>query len=318
VAIRVAGPNAGHTVVAEDGRPWPLRCVPVAAVVNPDATLAIAAGSEIDREVLAQEVNRLEDAGYKIRNRLFIDPAATVLEPHHVLVERASGLETASGSTVKGIGAARAERIMRRATTVRQVADLFEAHGAVADVSQLARGELRQGARVLVEGTQGYGLGLHTGYYPYTTSQDCRAIDFLAQAGISPWDPAIEELKIWLLFRPYPIRIAGNSGPLYNETTWGALGLPEEKTTVTQKVRRVGRWDGNLAWAAVRANGGPAPNVNVVLTMGDHVDPGAAGVTEWDKLPAQLLSFIDGQVEYYTRSRVQMVGTGPGTVAVRP
>src|SRR5882724_12243491 len=90
LALRVAGPNAGHTVIGRcppecpDGvppdhavtsgtiagrhlasaHPWRLRHVPVAAVTNPDAQLALAPGSEIDPDVITQEILSLDAAGY--------------------------------------------------------------------------------------------------------------------------------------------------------------------------------------------------------------------------------------------------------------
>ncbi|WP_369007005.1 adenylosuccinate synthetase, partial [Staphylococcus aureus] len=39
---------------------------------------------------------------------------------------------------------------------------------------------------IILEGTQGYGLGLHAGMYPYCTSSNTRSIDFLAMAAIYP------------------------------------------------------------------------------------------------------------------------------------
>lgn len=272
LAVRVGGPNAGHTVIGTgpDGSenfPWRLRSVPVAAVTNPEAALAIAAGSEVDEGVLHQELKALDAAGYQATNRLLIDSQATLLEHHHIEEEVASGLQQRLGSTAKGIGAARVDRIWRTATL----------YGGGTDVAAMARNYLRNGYTVLIEGTQGYGLGLHAGEYPYCTSNDCRAIDFMAMAGISPWDEGIDQLENWLVFRTRPIRVAGNSGPLKDERTWDGLGLPKEHTTVTKKERRVGEWDAELAQRAVDANGGPS-RVRIALMMVDQILSQVAGV----------------------------------------
>ena len=331
LAIRVGGSNAGHTVVGADGTRWPLRHIPVAAVTNPDALLALAAGSEIDLKVLDHEITALEDAGYKIRERLVIDPNATLVTGDHKTSEERTGLTGRLGSTAKGIGAARSERIWRTAPTVRQ----FLGDGAlrvygidggmIQDVAGLAREELDQGGTVLVEGTQGYGLGVHTRFYPFTTSTDCRAVDFLAQAGVSPWG---HDLEVYLVYRPNPIRVAGNSGPLKGETTWEALGLPEEQTTVTRKTRRVGAWDPVLAREAYLANGGQLTEtwhnaVYPVLAMADHLHLPVAGLSNfgepltpeqaaiceelWAKTkPLEEAAF--GETEFL------IYGTGPSTV----
>lgn len=312
-AVRVAGPNAGHSAVDPSGRKWPLRCIPVAAVVDPQAHLYLAAGSEIDYAVLLKEVRQLEEAGIPIRDRLVIDPMATVLEHRHHDIENTAGLVERIGSTGKGIGAARADRILREAKVVRDT-DLHDGF-AVDDVAPLLHRDLADDATVQIEGTQGYGLGLHHEFYPQVTSSDCRAIDFLAMAGVSPWAPEVTELEIWVVYRPYPIRVAGNSGPMLDETTWEQLGLQPEKTTVTQKVRRVGHWDGQLAQQALAANGGPSDSVHVALTMADQLDPAVAGVTDRDELLRSKLvvDFLD-RVHQDLSQCATLVGTSDRTM----
>lgn len=296
--VRVAGPNAGHTAYDKSGKPWALRQVPCAAVTNLDTKLMIAAGSEVDPEVLADEILRLESGGIPVRERLFVDPEATVIEPVH----RASEAEMTGriGSTAKGIGAARSGRIMREARTWHDW--LKGGHEAVEDwlpntgpVAPSLLYTLNQGKDVIVEGTQGYGLGLHAGYYPFCTSSDCRAIDFLAMAGINPWavlgaDGQPAELRIWPVFRTYPIRVAGNSGELYRELDWAELyersqgHILPERTTVTQKIRRIGEWDAMLAHKAMIANGFPSPTLYPVLTFVDYWFPELYGVSDREKL----------------------------------
>lgn len=334
VGVRVGGPNAGHTVlghcpksceISPDGdghevakHPWRLRQVPVTAVTAPDSQLIIAAGSEVDLAVLGDEISQLDAAGYKASERLIVDRAATLLTRRHILAETADELTDRIGSTGKGIGAARSDRIWRRAETWR---DYLESS---AHTSSLVEEWLGDGAAVIVEGTQGYGLGLHTDHYPHVTSGDCRAIDFLAQAGISPWRMGLKgapDLKVVVCYRPYPIRVAGNSGELAGETTWEALGLPVEHTTVTQKVRRVGEWDPALATAAWQANGGSREGVVwAAMTMMDSVDSALAGNNwlqmGWTQRAAPgsakaLLASAD-----INPVNLGYVGTGPDTAIV--
>ena len=57
--------------------------------------------------------------------------------------------------------------------------------------------------------------------------------------------------RVLLVARTYPIRVAGNSGPLKNELTWEEISRRVgkqvmERTTVTNKIRRVGEWDEEL------------------------------------------------------------------------
>lgn len=312
-AVRVAGPNAGHTAVDDSGHRWPLRQIPVAAVVNPNAHLYIAAGSEIDIPVLLKEVRALEDGGHQIRERLLIDPMATIIEARHHHTEATDGLVERIGSTGKGIGAARADRIMRQAKLVRDT-DLSDGFNIGDTVTQLQK-DLDHGVNVQIEGTQGYGLGLHHPNYPQVTSSNCRAIDFIAMAGINPWDAYVDDTEVWLVYRPYPIRVAGNSGPMLGETTWEALGLEQERTTVTQKIRRVGTWDTGLARAALLANGGPSDHVHVVLTMMDQCSPELAGCTDAETVlkDERAAAFIN-RVEEELNTSVVLVGTSDRTM----
>ncbi|QCQ57497.1 PurA-like adenylosuccinate synthetase [Microbacterium phage Sucha] len=278
INIRVAGPNAGHTVYDDQGQKFALRQVPVGAVYE-DVQLYIAPGSEIDIEVLYSEIEALEAAGHPIQHRLFVSRQATVIEEGHKEAEGA--LVGGIGSTGKGIGAARAARLMRSAQTI---GDYFDATGMGTMWEWREPGDWyatddfvhQRMSHLIIEGTQGYGLSLRaSGFYPYVTSSDARAIDFQAMAGVDPTRCNVKATN-WVVARVYPIRVAGNSGPMLGETTWDELGLPEEKTTVTQKVRRVGAWDVELLKAAIQANGGHS--ARVAITMLDQVIPELASV----------------------------------------
>lgn len=269
--VRIGGPNAGHSAVDRQGRLWALRQVPCGMVVDPSVQGVIADGSEIDWDVLLDEVTRLDDAGHNIRSRLVVSREATMVTANHKETETIDGLTSRIGSTGKGIGAARADRIMRRAPRVWDWVDKFQRAGIttaygpdlVEDLNWLTRDNH---TTVVLEGTQGYGLGLHAGYYPQCTSSDCRAVDFLSMAGISPWNT--RRVQVHVVVRPYPIRVAGNSGPLHGETTWDELGLKPELTTVTKKVRRVGAWDETIVRAALAANG---PGAKLACSMLDQI-----------------------------------------------
>ena len=313
-SVRVGGPNAGHTAYDYEGRKFALRQVPVGAVKNRLGRLVIAAGSEIDIEVLASEVEMLEDHGHPVRSRLFIDWQATVIEQQDKDTEAQGEFRSKFGSTAKGIGAARARRLRREAPIAADFDERLGFLGVLDDTQHtLIHHATSTGAPIVVEGTQGYGLGLHAGYYPYCTAGDVRVCDALAQAGIHSYEPSFGSITPWVVMRAYPIRVAGNSGPMMYETTWDDLGLPEEKTTVTQLVRRVGGWDRDLAVAAIWANG---RHVEVALTMVDQVDPSLAGATEKHQLDAcpVALDWIHGVMEDFPYgARVSYIGTGPDT-----
>jgi adenylosuccinate synthase len=108
--------------------------------------------------------------------------------------------------------------------------------------------EMSFGKTVVVEVPQGFSLSLNaSGFYPYTTSRDCTLQQGLSDAGIHPR----YFHRSMAVIRTYPIRVGnitdgngviGYSGDVYldqQETSWSALGQPEERTTVTKRVRRV-------------------------------------------------------------------------------
>jgi adenylosuccinate synthase len=277
-------------------------------VEDPDGRLEleIAPGSEIDPEVLLDEIDLLRDAGHT--KPLRVSSEATIITQEHKDLE--SGLVRSIGSTGKGIGAARAERLMRRAPRLIDEPDLvgrLEARGVrVTDAPRFSDS-------VVIEGTQGYALGLHAGHYPKCTSGNCRAIDFMSQAGVNPWD--YQENTVWVVGRPFPIRVAGDSGHMVDETSWEDLGLPPEQTTVTKKTRRVGRPDWELLREAIWANG--RRNVKVAMAMVDHVFPEVAGIKygghpEW----VQAERWIR-RIEQTLGAPIELVMSGPETAGWR-
>jgi adenylosuccinate synthase len=332
--IRVAGPNAGHTVVDKNGVAFPLRTVPVGAAVDPTAQLYLAPGSEIELDVLESEMTLLRTHGHE--PNLVVSGEATLLEQKHKDTETKLDLHAKLGSTGKGIGAARADRIMRSAQRVQDSEEamnrLMDLGVDVIDANQslawMANWLEAPDTHIVIEGTQGYGLGLHAGHYPTCTSSDTRAIDFLAMSGISPWACGITSVVVWLVARVFPIRVAGQSGPLKGETSWEELGLPEERTTVTQKVRRVGEWDAELMRQAVVANGGATFNkthqflrdgfeVVVAVTMADQKIASIHNKSLWSELTeeeADQVHELINQVQNDAGTFVGMVATGPRTV----
>jgi adenylosuccinate synthase len=174
------------------------------------------------------------------------------------------------------------------------------------------RNALNQNRWIVIEGSQGFGLSLlHGGYYPRATSRDTTAGTFLGEAGLSPLD--VEDVT--LVLRAHPIRVAGNSGPLLNETTWERIaksaGLPDgynELTTATRKVRRVGQFDAAMVRQAIQINN----PTHIVLNHFDYVDP---GVRE-HRFNVNALAFLK-KLENDIGREIDFVGTGPATLVPR-
>lgn len=251
IVVRCGGPNAGHTI-SWKGKPTILRQVP-AGVVNPNAVLVVAAGCAVDVDLLAAEVALL---GLE-RERFVVDPRAVIIED---LDRRAEvGVVGDIGSTGSGNGAALAKR-MRRSAGVLLAADCGELRrvARVECAADLIQASLDHGAEVIVEGSQGFGLSLlHGPHYPFVTARDTTAAAFASEAGIAP----SQVTDVIMVMRTFPIRVGGNSGPLFEETTWEhvaeigrAPAVYPEFTSVTKRLRRVGKFDWSLARAAARVN----------------------------------------------------------------
>lgn len=313
MTIRVGGPQAGHIVVgrapgtdrdAPLDHHWKLRSVPVGAVCRDDALLAIASGSEVDPDRLKLELEELDSAGYEASDRLIVDPGATYMDPAHKDREVDSDLTARIGSTSTGVGEARADRIMRRAELTE---NRFGASDPVRDIAYrhitLGRGD------VLIEAAQGCHLDLYRGHYPFTTSGRTTAIDALSSAEVVPWRYPGAELQVWLAVRVNPIRVGGNSGPLEGETSWDALGVEPEITTVTKRVRRVANWDPDLVRQSVEWCGG-APAVRISLSHLDYLFPSVRTARSVDDLPDAAIEWIS-RMESEVGAYVGLVGVAP-------
>ncbi|NKC16547.1 MAG: adenylosuccinate synthetase [Gammaproteobacteria bacterium] len=308
LAIRVGGPNSGHTAVSA-GQAFPLRQVPTPCLHDGVIGL-LPAGSYIDVDVLLAEVKLL---GLTPR-RLVIHPDAVVIGDAARRLEFQRRLTDKIGSTGQGVGGAIAKRVLRDpdvmfAKHCRMLRDFVSR-----DAHNLAGGYIKERRRVVVEGTQGFGLSLlHSGRYPYVTSRDTTAAAVLSEAGISPL--AVD--CIALVLRAFPIRVGGNSGVLENETTWEDVTLLSgscvpllERTTATRRIRRVGRFDAALARRAVEHN------LPTIVAL-NHVDYFDYAVHERTTLSDVCYTHV-AEIETQLGCPVQLVGTGPSTIIERP
>jgi adenylosuccinate synthase len=305
--VRCGGPNSGHTVIDEQGNARIFQQLPTAAIL-PDVKLAICSGSYIDLDVLWREIN---ETGLE-QGRLFIDPDAVIITEELRHREAESGLVTRIGSTGSGTGAAVAARANRELSLLF-AKDIPELKPFRANVPEILRDALDQRERVIIEGTQGFGLSpLHARQFPYTTSRDTTAAAFLAETGLSPLD--VDDVV--LTIRAFSIRVAGNSGPLPTEFNWetltkesGSLKPILEYTSVTNKRRRVGRFDERVVKEAIAVN---APT-SIVLNHLDQVD---ASCKDSQIGTGRIVSFVH-EIEAKIERRFSYLGLGPATLVKR-
>jgi len=305
VVVRVGGTNSGHTALDDAGATWSLRQLPVSVLAG--ATAVLPAGAIIDPEIFLVEVSRLGLSP----DRVVVSHYATLISEEDKDAERSSGLVTEIGSTGSGTGAALVRRLDRNRGT-QLAGDHPDLQRFLGDTSALMRNALNQNRWIVIEGSQGFGLSLlHGGYYPKATSRDTTAGTFLGEAGLSPRDT----LDITVVLRVHPIRVAGDSGPLPNETTWAAVarkaGLAadyQELTTATRRVRRVGQFDPEIVKRAIEINN---PS-RIVLNHFDYVEPGIRR----GEVSTEALDVLRG-IEKAIGRTIDFVGTGPATLIPR-
>lgn len=248
-----AGPNSGHTAyfpLVAGGSSWDkvvTQQVPIATVLlnihesERNVTTLLNAGAIINDAILNREYNDYNI----IPSRLFVHPCAAWIDEECYIADQAT-VDTIA-STGKGIGPALARKILRQTP-----------FGAVAKDYIAPFLPERRGPKswdnfwdwkndvVFVETAQGFSLGINSSrFYPHTTSRECTVQQAIADARI----PHNKVRKVVACYRTYPIRVGntanGHSGEAYpdqTETTWMAIGVTPELTTVTQRVRRVFTW----------------------------------------------------------------------------
>ena len=304
IAIRVGGPNSGHTVVSEFGETLIFRQLPTASIL-PDVICVLPAGSYIYPRLLLNEI-----AVAKLPpSRLLIDPNALVIDEDDIEEEKRLGLKETIASTGSGTGAAVTRRIERRdASHLARTHPLLSPY--IQDANSCIRTHLNRSERIIVEGTQGFGLSiLHSPHYPYVTSRDTTAANFIAEAGLSPLD--VDDVV--MVMRAHPIRVGGNSGPLANETSWAAIAREGghstpliEFTTVTKTIRRVANFDASIVQRAIRHK---SPT-RLVLNHIDYIDANA-----WTNsvLSRPAIQFVR-RIETELNRPIDLIGLGPDTI----
>ncbi len=298
--VRTGAINAGHTVYHQ-GREYKLRALPSGLVTFREGRGATAPGALISVEVLKKEV---EELGLS-RDQVLVDERTGIITEEHVERERRDAhLSGKIGSTLTGVGAAMSDRVMRRLKLAKDFKDELEKFATVIDVPSLLYDAVDSYKVVHVEGTQGFGLSLFHGTYPYVTSRDVTASAVLSEAGLSPSDVT----DVVLVTKAFVTRVG--AGPLKGELSEEEAkkrGLVEYGT-VTGRLRRVAPLEENLDLLkrAARANGA----TKLAVTKVDVLFPKAKGVTSWSDLPKEAKVWLL-DLEKEIGVPVCYVGTGP-------
>ncbi len=308
--VRVGAANAGHTGWI-NGVKLVSQQLPMAAWAHKTGESVkcyIGPGAVISLEILQREI---AETGIPSEN-LFIDYRAHIITEDQIEREGRTDLADRIGSTStiarEGIGTATSDRVMRSAScvTVDEVAELAI---YAADVPYI----LSQEDSILLEGTQGTGLSLTTGQFPYTTSRNTTATGLMADAGI----PANRLDRSIGVFRTFPIRVAGNSGPFFadsEEIDFDTLGVEPEKTTVTKLKRRIATWSSQQMEYSALLNG----MTHAYVTFLDYEIPELYGKESFEGLDRDEMDKADAFIGRFSRIGVELMGFGTGPQSVVP
>ena len=340
VAIDNFMSNAGHTFVMGDNK-YMTQQLPT-SLVNPNTSLVIAPEAAITPAILFHEILKYSDI---IGDRkIIINPRAVVIKQKHRDME-AEILR--SGSTFKGCGSARADKVMRQAelfgeywahneyTSDEEIIETFTPdqiefvrnHIVVMDTMEYINDAIDNKHNVLVEGSQGCDLDINYGLpYPNTTSRQCHAGQLVADCGISP--KLVDE--IIMIMRPYPIRISNltnlknecgesiivSSGDYdgAEEISWDIVkercGAPDdvEFGEMTTVTKKTRRVF-EMNWNRLKYVTKLNRPTMIALNFAQYIDWGAYKCKSYAELPQKVLDFI-AQVEDVTGVPVKLIGTG--------
>lgn len=305
--VRVGGPNAGHKVF--ENPPYTHYQLP-SGTRRCDAKLLLAPGMVINVDKLRKETS---ECGVSA-NRLRIDPQVMIISEEDIGNEER--VRQRIGSTKQGVGRATARRITNREPgAVKLARDVEELKPYLQPASDVLAEAYARGDRVLVEGTQGFGLSLFHGSYPHVTSRDTSVSGCLSEAGIPP----SRVRRVVMVCRTYPIRVqnpeGGTSGPMSTEIGWEEIGARSgipieelkmtEKTSTTNRDRRVAEFDWDLLRRASLANG----PTDIAVTFADYHSVKNRDAKRIEQLQPETINFIE-DVERVSGAHVSLISTG--------
>jgi adenylosuccinate synthase len=319
VLVRVGGPNAGHTVLFPGGvdrKTYIFHQLPSGTQSAPTAKIVIGPGATIWPEQLFREIEECK-----------VDPSRIAIDPQAMVIDQwdrdyESDLRRNIASTAQGGGMATARRVMRNHLKGWCVPRVLLAGNApefkryIKPTREVLDDAFARGASVLLEGTQGTGLSLYHGDYPYVTSRDTTASGTMAEAGVPP----SRVRRVIMVTRTYPIRVQSpddrgkTSGPMSIDLTWDTIaarsGLPleallnAEKTSTTKRQRRVGEFD----WALFRKACSLNAPTDIALTFTDYISADNQKARRFEQLTQETIRFIE-ELERVASAPVSLVST---------
>ncbi|MDI6730501.1 MAG: adenylosuccinate synthetase [Candidatus Altarchaeum sp.] len=306
------GPNAGHTIVY-DGQEYKVRQVP-SGFLNKNTKLYIGTGVLINSDVFLNEISKFNE--FNIKERIKVDFQCGIIEEAHKVRDKVdANLREKVQTTGSGCGPANEDRIKRVGKLAKDIPAFNE---FLCDVAMELNDAIDEDKKILIEGTQGFGLSLYHGIYPYVTTKDTTASAMLSDIGIGP--KHVNDVIVVL--KAYTTRV-GN-GLFWNETNinkdkkdnekfnklfndfkiYEKLSKIEEKGTVTGRARRVAPFDFELAKRSAKINSATMLALTNIDRLFDCV-----GVRKFNDLPEDAKKFIK-VIENEVGVKVKLISTG--------
>lgn len=234
VAFGENSPNSGHTCSLGKTKNIPASSFFANVVIlGPD--------SVVDIESLAVDLELVRAKNPDVE--VYLHENAAWMIPSQKKAEEISDLESRISSTLSGSGQARSDKYLHRN-------EMYTVSGT----SPSTRALLALGVRLInrygwmhlvnhmltdydwiFECSQGALLDTNWGIYPFVTSRTTLPQAAICRNGLGAFD--------WQyvgVYRTFPIRTGGNSGPTGGEeTAFPVIGVKTEIATVTKRVRRV-------------------------------------------------------------------------------
>jgi adenylosuccinate synthase len=278
VARFQGGPNAGHTLILNNGVKFVLHTIPSGIFLENCLNL-VGNGVVIDPITFRMEINKLEGAGVSVYNRLVISRKAHLILPTHKMLDAASEASKGAdkiGSTLKGIGPAYMDKTGRNGLRVGDIESpdfkekynklkekhfqLLKNYGDVptevpneqewmeaidflkkitfVDAEYLINDNIKSGKRILAEGAQGSMLDVDHGTYPFVTSSNTITAGVCTGLGVAP-----QKIKEVIgISKAYCTRVGSGPFPteLFDETGEELRKIGNEFGATTGRPRRCG------------------------------------------------------------------------------
>lgn len=207
--------NAAHWVESDDGKRYLYQSLnSIAHMPDKYQKMFICGGAVVELEPLLKEISQHGLAP----DKLGIHPVCAIVQKKDIDYERGTcnfegdyfddAVQSDCmklGSTLHGVGAARARRILRR-SDVKIARDIPELKKFICYTDKEMMDRLDDGQSGLMEIAQGYQLGYLSRWYPKCTSRNCTVAAGLDDCGLPPSTAG----DVILNFRTFPIRVNNN------------------------------------------------------------------------------------------------------------